>query len=56
MYVTVAIRLAIRVWELRGGVYGQKDAAIRWWNTFADWMTTPTDNGGMGFEQGQNGL
>ena len=37
------------VWELRGGVYGQKDAAIRWWNTFADWMTTPTDKGGMGF-------
>ena len=44
------------VWELRGGVYGQKDAAIRWWNTFADWMTTPTANGGMGFEQGQNDL
>jgi len=44
------------VWELRGGVYGQKDAAIRWWNTFAEWMTTPTDKGGMGFEQGQNDL
>ena len=58
MYVTVAIRLEI---------YGfgnseeapmarkmqQSDGGIP---KFADWMTTPTDKGGMGFEQGQNDL
>ena len=39
----------LRVFRLKGSLYGQSDAPIRWWKTIVHWMTKV-----QGFEQSKN--
>ena len=39
----------LQVYELTGGIYGQRDCGLRWWNTLRDFMVTT-----LGFIQGVN--